>query len=168
MSTSLILTLKLDQATFERVDTLRQQYFPPERNIVPAHVILFHQLPGDRESAISHSLKTLCAQTRHFPVSLPSLQFLGNGVAITVSSPELRQAHKTLAATWNAWLIPQDRQGYRPHITIQNKVNPETARQLYEDLGARWQPRTGWGEGLLLWYYRQGPWELAREFCFAP
>ena len=167
MGTSLILTLKLDQATFERVNTLRQQYFPPERNVVPAHVILFHQLPGDRESAISDRLKTLCAQTKHFPFSLPSLQFFGNGVAINVSSPELMQLHKTLATTWDEWLIPQDRQGYRPHITIQNKVDSKTARQLYEELEAQWQPMTGWGEGLLLWYYQKGPWELAREFCFA-
>lgn len=167
MNTPLILTLKLDQTTFERANSLRQQYFPPERNVVPAHVILFHQLPGDRESAISHSLKTLCAQTKHFPLSLPSLQFLGNGIAIDVSSPELMQLHKTLATTWDAWLIPQDRQGYRPHITIQNKVNPETARQLYEDLKAQWQSLEGWGEGLLLWYYQKGPWELAGEFCFA-
>ena len=168
MSTSLILTLKLDQTTFERTNTLRQQYFPPERNVVPAHVILFHQLPGDRESAISHSLETLCAQTKHFPFSLPSLQLLGNGVAISVSSPELMQLHKTLATNWDTWLIPQDRQGYRPHITIQNKVKPETARQLYAELDAQWQPMTGWGEGLLLWYYHKGPWALAREFCFAP
>lgn len=167
MSTPLILTLKLDQPTFERANTLRQQHFSPERNVVPAHVILFHQLPGDREPAISHSLKTLCAQTEQFPFSLPSPQFFGNGVAINVSSPELMQLHKTLATTWDAWLIPQDRQGYRPHITIQNKVDSKTARQLYEELDAQWQPITGWGEGLLLWHYQKGPWELAREFCFA-
>lgn len=167
MSNSLILTLKLDQATFERANMLRQQHFPPKRNVVPAHVILFHQLPGDREPAISHSLKALCAQTEHFPLALPSLQSLGNGVAINVSSPALMELHKTLAITWDVWLIPQDRQGYRPHITIQNKVKPETARQLYEELEAQWQPITGRGEGLLLWYYQKGPWELAREFCFA-
>ncbi|MBE9114185.1 2'-5' RNA ligase family protein [Nodosilinea sp. LEGE 07298] len=167
MSTSLLLTLKLDQTTFERANTLRQQHFPPERNVVPAHVILFHQLPGDRESAIFHSLETLCAQTEPFPISLPSLQFLGNGVAISVHSPALMQLHKTLATTWDEWLIPQDRQGYRPHITIQNKVKPETARQLYEELDAQWQPMTGRGEGLLLWHYHKGPWELAKEFCFA-
>jgi 2'-5' RNA ligase len=167
MSNSLLLTLKLDPTTFERANRLRQQYFPPERNVVPAHLILFHQLPGDQESAISHSLQTLCAQTKHFPFSLPSLQSLGNGVAINVSSPALMQLHKTLATTWDLWLIPQDRQGYRPHITIQNKVKPETARQLQAELEAQWQPITGWGEGLLLWYYHQGPWELAREFYFA-
>jgi 2'-5' RNA ligase len=167
MSTPLILTLKLDRTTFERANTLRQQHFPPERNIVPAHVILFHQLPSNRESAISQSLRTLCAQTKHFPLSLPSLQFFGNGVAINVSSTELMQLHKTLATTWDAWLIPQDRQGYRPHITLQNKVKPEAARQLYEELEAQWQSMMGWGEGLLLWYYHSGPWELAREFYFA-
>ncbi|WP_035995009.1 2'-5' RNA ligase family protein [Leptolyngbya sp. KIOST-1] len=167
MSTSLLLSLKLDQATFEHANRLRQQHFPPERNVVPAHVILFHQLPGDQEAAIAHSLNTLCTQTQPFPLSLPSLQFLGNGVAIGVSSPELMQVHKTLASSWDKWLIPQDRQGYRPHITIQNKVKPETARQLYEDLDAQWQPITGRGEGLLLWYYHRGPWELAREFRFA-
>ncbi|MBD1875029.1 2'-5' RNA ligase family protein [Nodosilinea sp. FACHB-131] len=167
MTTPLILTLKLDQATFERANTLRQQHFPPERNVVPAHVILFHHLPGEQESAICHSLKTLCAQSEPFSFSLPSPQFFGNGVAIKVNSPELMQVHKTLATTWDAWLIPQDRQGYRPHITIQNKVDSKTARQLYEELEAQWQSITGWGEGLLLWRYQKGPWELAREFCFA-
>ncbi|MGG6242900.1 2'-5' RNA ligase family protein [Nodosilinea sp. AN01ver1] len=167
MSTSLLLTLKLDQPTFERANTLRQQYFPPERNVVPAHVILFHQLPGDCEAAICHRLETLCDRTEHFSLSLPSLQSLGSGVAISVRSAGLMQLHKTLATTWDEWLIPQDRQGYRPHVTIQNKVKPETARQLYEDLNAQWQPITGWGEGLLLWYYHKGPWELARDFCFA-
>lgn len=167
MNAPLILTLKLDQTTFERSNTLRQQHFPPVRNVVPAHVILFHQLPGDRESAISQSLETRCAQTKRFSFALPSLQFFGNGVAINVSSPELMQLHKTLATTWDAWLIPQDRQGYRPHITIQNKVDSKTARQLYEELESQWQSTTGWGEGLLLWHYQKGPWELAREFCFA-
>ncbi|MFQ4139999.1 2'-5' RNA ligase family protein [Nodosilinea sp. PGN35] len=167
MSTSLLLTLKLDQPTFERANQLRQQHFPPERNVVPAHIMLFHQLPGDQETAIAHTLSTLCAQTQPFPVALPSLQFFGNGVAIGVSAPELMQLHSTLATTWDEWLIPQDRQGYCPHITIQNKVKPETARQFYEDLNAQWQSLRGRGEGLLLWYYRRGPWELAREFCFA-
>lgn len=167
MSNSLLLTLKLDQTTFERANTLRQQYFPPERNVVPAHVILFHQLPGDQESAISHSLQTLCAQTKPFPFSLPSIRSLGSGVAINVNSPELMQLHKALANAWDTWLIPQDRQGYRPHITIQNKVKPETARQLQAELEAHWQPITGRGEGLLLWYYHKGPWELAKEFHFA-
>jgi 2'-5' RNA ligase len=168
MTDPLILTLKFDQTTFKQTNTLRQQHFPPERNVVPAHVMLFHQLPDHQISTISQTLQTLCTQTQRFPFSLPGLQFLGNGVAIKVSAPALMQLHKSLTTIWESWLIPQDRQSYRPHITIQNKVTPETSRQLYEGLAAEWQPITGWGEGLLLWHYHQGPWELAREFPFAP
>lgn len=48
----LILALKLEQPAFERLDALRRAYFPPERNVIPAHLTLFHALPGDQEAAI--------------------------------------------------------------------------------------------------------------------
>jgi 2'-5' RNA ligase len=165
-SSPFILTLKLDQATFKQVNALRQQYFPPERNFIPAHVTLFHTLPGDREIAISQFLQTLCSQTSNIPLSLPSLRFLGKGVAIEIEAPELNELRQTLTKTWNDWLTPQDLQSYRPHITIQNKVVASEARQVYEQLKDTWQPLNGQGEGLLLWYYRGGPWELANEFSF--
>ncbi|MBD2033692.1 2'-5' RNA ligase family protein [Leptolyngbya sp. FACHB-321] len=162
----LILTLKLNQTTFEQVNTLRQQYFPPERNFLPAHVTLFHALPGDQESAISQHLQKLCTQTSSIDLSLPTLRFLGNGVAIELVSPELVQLRQTLAGGWSDWLSAQDRQGYRPHITIQNKVAAAEARQVYGQLLEQWQPLQGYGEGLLLWYYQGGPWTLASEFSF--
>ncbi|UBF25683.1 2'-5' RNA ligase family protein [Kovacikia minuta CCNUW1] len=165
-SPPLILTLKLDQSTFDYVDRLRQQHFPPERNFIPAHVTLFHALPGDQEIAISQTLETLCCQTAKVSLQLPTLRFLGRGVAIDVASPELVQLRQTLANSWSQWLSPQDQQGYRSHITIQNKVSSAEARQLYEQLKAEWQPIKGFGEGLLLWYYLGGPWELANEFSF--
>jgi hypothetical protein len=65
------------------------------------------------------------------------------------------------------WLTRQDRQGYRPHITIQNKATATEAQQVYEELGARWQALDGYGEGLLLWHYQGGPWQLAHAFPFA-
>ena len=164
----LILTLKLDQTTFEQVNTLRQQYFPAERNFIPAHVTLFHALPRDQESAISQRLQRLCTQTSSITLSLPTLRFLGNGMAIELVSPELVQLRQTLAASWSDWLSAQDRQGYRPHITIQNKVAAPEARRVYGQLLEQWQPLQGDGEGLLLWYYQGGPWTLANEFSFAP
>lgn len=166
MSTSLLLTLKLDPATFKQTNTLRQQYFPPERNVVPAHIMLFHQLPGDQQSTISHRLQTLCAQTHSFPLSFPSLQSLGSGVALTVSSPPLLQLHQSLATAWDDWLIPQDRQPFRPHLTIQNKVSPQSARQLLVSLQSQWQTINGSALGLCLWRYLNGPWESAHEFQF--
>lgn len=166
MSDPLLLTLKLDPITFGQTNALRQQYFPPERNVVPAHIILFHQLPENCKSAVVERLRSHCEQVTRFPLALPTLTSLGNGVAIKVESPALMHLQKALAEVWEHWLIPQDRQGYRPHITIQNKVKPAEAKRVYESLQKQWQPLQGWGEGLLLWSYRRGPWELIDEFCF--
>jgi len=163
---TLILTLKLDQATFEQVNTLRRQHFPSARNVVLAHITLFHALPGDRETEIAQYLQMKCAQVPLMELHLSSLRFLGNGVAIEVEASELVELRQNLAQTWSAWLKTQDQQRYRPHITIQNKVAAANARQTYEELTQQWQPIRGSGEGLLLWYYRNGPWELANEFSF--
>lgn len=164
----LIVTLKLDAATFEQVNALRQQHFPAAKNFLPAHVTLFHQLPHPHEIGISQTLQTLCAQTAPIPLQLPNLRFLGRGVAIAVLAPALIGLRQTLATHWQDWLTKQDRQPYQPHITIQNKVTPETARQRYAQLQESWQPQQGYGEGLQLWYYYGGPWKLAQEFFFLP
>jgi 2'-5' RNA ligase len=162
----LILTLKLDPQTFAYFDRLRQQYFPPARNFLPAHITLFHALPGEAISQIQQTLQGYCSQTTKLPIVFPKPRFLGKGVAVEVDCPPLVQLHRGLATTWHTWLTRQDRQGYRPHITIQNKTSPETAHQLYEQLQQEWQPLQGQGEGLLLWRYLDGPWELIAEFTF--
>ena len=162
----LVLTLKLDPHTFEQINALRQQHFPPQRNLIPAHVTLFHALPGAHEREISQTLETLCTQTAKIPVSLPALCSLGGGVAISLEAPALLQLQQTLAQRWSDWLTRQDSQSYRPHITIQNKVSAEEAKQTYAELNERWQTIQGYGEGLLLWHYLKGPWQLAREFSF--
>jgi hypothetical protein len=48
----LILTLKMDRESFSRFEGLRQAHFPPHRNFIPAHLTLFHHLPGDDPGAI--------------------------------------------------------------------------------------------------------------------
>ncbi|MCU0491091.1 MAG: 2'-5' RNA ligase family protein [Chloroflexaceae bacterium] len=166
MPPALILTLKFDAATFAALDGLRRQHFPPERNFIPAHVTLFHALPGEQEAALRQTLVAECAATAPFPLLLPRPHFMGRGVALVVECPPLRELRGRLAAAWQPTLGPQDRQGYRPHVTIQNKVDSAQARQLYEQLTATWQPLEGQGEGLLLWRYLGGPWELVEEFAF--
>lgn len=162
----LILTLKLDPKTFQFFDHWRQQYFPPERNFLPAHVTLFHALPGERESEIQQVLRELCASTSVMVLTFPALRLLGQGVAAEVNCAELLQLRQHLTHLWQDELSRQDRQGYRPHITVQNKVSPDAARQVYEQLSREWNPFRGYGEGLLLWYYRGGPWEWVNEFSF--
>lgn len=162
----LILTLKLDSFAFGVLDDLRRRHFPPQRNFLSAHVTLFHKLPGEHERAIRQTLQSLCVDTAVMSVSFPALRFLGKGVAADLDCPELLHLRRQLAVEWNVWLGAQDKQTYRPHVTIQNKVIPEHARRLYDHLRVDWQALAAHGEGLLLWRYLNGPWELAQEFSF--
>lgn len=163
----LILTLALhadDQARFER---LRALHFPADRNLIPAHVTLFHHLPGPELEAIQQTLAHRCAATAPFPVAASGLRFLGRGVAYALQAPELAGLHGDLARSWHDWLTPQDRQGYRPHVTIQNKATPEAARTLQQNLQAAFTPFAVRAEGLLLWRYLGGPWEAVDRHAFA-
>lgn len=163
---ALILTLKLDLQSFDALNNLRQQYFPPARNFLSAHVTLFHALPGEQETLIKQTLQEVCATNGILPVAFPKLRFLGKGVAVEVECPEIVQLRKKLATTWSDWLTAQDRQNIKPHVTIQNKVAPDEARQLFDRLAPAWRMADGRGEGLQLWQYLNGPWKLVEEFSF--
>jgi hypothetical protein len=57
----LILTLRMDDLSQQGFNRLREEHFPKARNFIPAHLTLFHKLPGDREREISQALKTSAA-----------------------------------------------------------------------------------------------------------
>jgi len=162
----LILTLKLDAESFAAFDDLRREHFPPERNFLRAHVTLFHALPGEHESSIRETLYRVCVQTEAMKTAFPKLRFMGRGVAVELDCPPLIKLKNNLTKHWHAWLSAQDRQGFRPHVTIQNKVAPEEARSLYNHLAGNWQPLEGRGEGLMLWYYMGRNWKHAADFAF--
>ncbi|HYD99382.1 MAG TPA: 2'-5' RNA ligase family protein [Alphaproteobacteria bacterium] len=164
----LILTLALDAAAFARFDALRRAHFPPERNHIPAHLTLFHHLPGGELPAIAAALAEAAGRRAPFPLAVTGLRPLGRGVAYAIESPPLLALRGALAARWAAWLTPQDRQPLRPHVTVQNKVAPAAAAALLAELAAEFAPWTATAEGLLLWRYRGGPWEAAGRFPFAP
>ena len=156
----------MDQDSFSRFQALRQAHFPPHRNFIPAHLTLFHHLPGYDPGTIAADLAaSLRART---PVHLHAtgLRFLGRGVAYAFDAPELTLLRSDLAARWAAFLTPQDRQPFRPHVTVQNKVDPAEARALKQRLEAEFQPFDVLGEGLLLWRYLGGPWEPLGYFPF--
>lgn len=162
----LILTLELDPDSFEIFNSLRKEHFPPERNFLDAHITLFHKLPGEQEEAIKKTLQEISSRST-LTLSFSSLRFLGKGVAVNVDSAELLELRKQLATTWKDWLETQDKQPFKPHLTVQNKVTPEEARGLLEHLQQTWVPLTGQGTGLLLWRYLVGPWELLEKFPFS-
>ena len=154
----LILTLLLDPASQSRFDALRSAHFPPERNLLAAHVTLFHALPGDAEQQVRADLAEL-ARRSPFPVGVTGLRSLGRGVAYVLESGELAALHRELAARWRDHLTRQDRQPLRAHVTVQNKVRADEAAALLAELRGGFTPWSAQAGGLALWRYLGGPWE---------
>ncbi|WP_210529110.1 2'-5' RNA ligase family protein [Rubellimicrobium arenae] len=163
----LILTVALDPASFARFDAERRAYFPPHLNRIPAHVTLFHHLPGEAEVDIAATLLAACGGRGPEAVQVTGLMPLGRGVAYRLEAPGLAELRAGLARHWADWLTPQDRQPWRPHVTVQNKVSPEVARDTLSQLRAAFVPWEAQARGLLLWRYKGGPWESVAEFAFA-
>ena len=108
----------------------------------------------------------LAADRPFFPVAVTGVRFLGRGVALDLAAPELTGLRTALATAFDPWLTRQDRQWSRPHVTVQNKVEPDVARALHARLTAAFVPETVTARGLGLWHYRGGPWTPAGEFGF--
>jgi 2'-5' RNA ligase len=166
MSAPLIVTLKLDTDTFARFEHLRRKHFPAKLNHLSAHLTLFHHLPGEERDKVEADLRAV-APTAAVELQVTGLRSLGRGVAFEIVSPPLSSLRAELARRWAHWLTPQDRQGFRPHVTVQNKVPVEEARALKALLEAGFSPFMARGEGLLLWRYLGGPWALEAEVPFA-
>ena len=164
MADPLILTLDLgDQQA--RYDALREEHFPPRRYTLPAHLTLFHQLPGEEEAAIADHLAIVAKAAAPLPLAFAELMSLGGGVAVRVRSPAAMALRAALAAHWVDWLAPQDR-GFRPHVTVQNKVDRDTAATTMAALAEGFEPHEGASTALCLWRYRGGPWEPAGRHRF--
>ena len=165
MSVPLVVTLLLDDGAQQQFDRLRAAHFPAERNHLAAHVTLFHALPGGQLAAVQEELGRAAGRSS-FDVAVTGVRFLGGGVALDLAAPELTALRARLAAAFDPWLTAQDRQWSRPHVTVQNKVEPAVARALHAELSAGFAPRTVTGRGLGLWHYRGGPWDPDSEFPF--
>jgi len=152
----LILTVTVDERSQAVFDDLRRAHFPPERNLLSAHVTLFHALPGDAQVVEDVAA---AADRPGFEIEVARVRSLGRGVAYDLRSSPLEEVRAGLAERWSDRLSRQDRAGFRPHVTVQNKVNPVVARALLAELERSFVPWTCTAEGLSLWWYRGGPWE---------
>ncbi len=162
-----ILTLKINEEATAYFTDLRTQYFPAERNYLEAHLTLFHHLPGN-ETTIFEVVKTACSQQKPMPLQVSQVVSIGAGVAFKLECDALKKLHKNLQQQWQQWLTPQDKQALWPHITIQNKVDRQTALQTQQSLNINFEPFEIQGLGLSLWEYLGGPWKLIETFDFMP
>ena len=154
----IIVTALLGAADFAWADALRRAHFPPERTVLRAHMTLFHHLPPSAEHELRDALCDECRAAAP-AARLASLISLGRGVAYRIESGELTEIRARLADRFDTLLIPQDRAGWRAHITVQNKVDSTVACALLAELSANFVPRSLAITGLAAWWYRGGPWE---------
>lgn len=162
----LILTLALEESAFDWFDALRRQHFPPARNQVPAHLTLFHALPGEQLQAVQAAVAEACARQPPLTVPVTGLFSLGRGVAYRLRSEPLAAFRARLAEAFAPWLTRQDQAPFRPHVTVQNKADPDAARTLLTRLQAEFEPFDVQAEGVLTWRYLGGPWSRVSETPF--
>jgi hypothetical protein len=162
----LILTLAFDEATFARFDGERRRHFPEKLNFIPAHATLFHHLPGERERGVIEAITALARPLPPPEVAVTGVRFTGRGVAYVLESEPLAAFRGKLAREFGPYLTAQDSQGWRPHVTVQNKVQPGTARALHASLQAGFAPFRFTSPGVRLWRYLGGPWEPAARIPF--
>lgn len=165
MNAPIIVTALMGAADFAWADGLRRVHFPPDRNVLPAHVTLFHHLPPSVLEELAVRLKRLCAGAAP-DARLVDVMSLGRGVAYRLDSPGLMAMRDELADAFAGLLTPQDQARPRFHITVQNKVAPEEARTLLTALRRDFRSRPLAIAGLAAWHYRGGPWELAMKSMF--
>jgi hypothetical protein len=144
---------------------LRRTHYPAERNQVPAHLTLFHQLPPSLDAELSARLAEATAAPPP-PALLTSIMNLGQGTAFRVESAALEAIRDDLAGAFHGLLLPQDQVAWRPHVTIQNKVEPRVAHALQQQLAATFEPRPLLIRALASWRYLDGPWERLKVHPF--
>ena len=165
MTAPLIVTADFSPADFAFFDAERRTHFPPERNILPAHLTLFHALPPSVEGELRRRLSD-AANGEAPRAVLAGLRSLGGGVAYTVVSDDLSSVRADLADAFKGCLTAQDAQGWRAHVTIQNKVDPRVARDLLAAKEQHFRPRPLGIAGLALHRYEGGPWSLVQRWRF--
>ncbi|MFN3389247.1 MAG: 2'-5' RNA ligase family protein [Allosphingosinicella sp.] len=161
----LIVTATFGDGDNGWLQEMRRVHYPPERNRVPAHLTLFHHLPPAAEGEVARRLAGYAAAPPP-RARIAGVMDLGAGTALRVESEELEDIRYDLALALAGLLTPQDRAPWRPHVTVQNKVESRAAKRLQAALRATLEPRPLAIRGLALWRYRDGPWEAVKGWTF--
>jgi hypothetical protein len=165
MAGALIVTAELGAPDQAWLDRLRRAHFPPERNQLSAHLTMFHALPPSVELEVKNRLVRLTKAPAP-KAWIEGLMDLGGGVAYRVASPDLGRIREELSDNMHSLISAQDGQGWRPHVTIQNKVPPKVARALLAELESGFRPRPLEISGVGLHRYLGGPWERIAIYPF--
>lgn len=165
MAGPLIVTADFAPPDFAWLEGLRRAHYPAEQNRVPVHLTIFQGLPPSAVEEVKQQLAIHSAGQAP-RATIAGLMKLDTGVAFRVVSDDLEAIRDAIAGHFHGLLCAPDAAGWRPHVTIQNKVVPKEARALVAELERNFQPRPLGIVGLSVHRYRGGPWETLASYKF--
>lgn len=154
-----IVTAELPGEIFAWADGLRRAHFPPERNKLAAHVTLFHSLAPSLREELPRQLARVAGEWAPPAAEIDGLMDLDSGTALLVRSAGMQAIRSIIADHFYSMLTSQDQGEKKLHITVQNKVTRQQARDLQASLAAHLRPRKFAFTGLGLHLYRETHWE---------
>jgi hypothetical protein len=161
----LIVTADFAPPDFAWLEGLRRGHYPAELNRVPVHLTMFQGLPPSAVEEVRRQLALHAAAPAPKAI-IAGLLNLGSGVAFRVVSDELEDVRDAIADHFHGLLCAPDAAGWRPHVTIQNKVPARQAKALLDHLEQGFRPRSLGIAGLTVHRYRGGPWETLASYKF--
>lgn len=165
MAGPLIVTADFSATDFGWLEGLRRAHYPAELNRVPVHLTMFQGLPPSAVDEVKQQLAFHSAGPTPRAM-VAGLMNLSGGVAFRVVSDELESIREAIADHFHGLLCAPDAAGWRPHVTIQNKVPPRQAKALLDELEAGFRPRPLGIAGVSVHRYRGGPWETLATYKF--
>jgi hypothetical protein len=165
MAGPLIVTADFSPPDYAWLEGLRRAHYPAEHNRVPAHLTMFQGLPPSAIEEVKHRLALHSAGPPP-RATIAGLMNLTSGVAFRVVSEELDAIRESIADHFHGLLCAPDAAGWRPHVTIQNKVAAKQANALFAELERDFRPRPLGISGLSVHRYRGGPWETVGTYAF--
>ena len=116
--------------------------------------VLWRQPVGDVDVEVAHARRSWA-------------DWAARPLAYRIEAPAQTLNRQELAEAFTGLLTPQDAGRWRPHVTVQNKVQPSLAKVVLAALSRDFAPREVEIAGLASWWYRGGPWELHARHMFA-
>ncbi len=161
---SLIITLKMDEASQIFFNEKRKQHYPAYANFVAAHITLFHKLPADKP-LVYDTLMEL-SKTSIFEMQVVDVKNIENFVAYEISSPTLQSLHAAMQKIFTNMLNEKDKELLWPHIAVHNKATVYKAYKTHQKLLDNFVPFNITAIGFTTWLYAKKAWVWKEDYLF--
>lgn len=166
----LIVSLRFNDQSFEKMTDIRKANFPERHNNLDAHLTILHSLPRKLQTESDALLKRICSETAPFNLSLGALRVRPKIIMLPVRSKRLDELVYDIQEEFWHDLSDQDRQDFRGHVTLCNKHSEEETARRQAQIEEAVKSRNSWNcraVGLDLWEYRGNkPWSLISAHTF--